>query len=414
MNYKVFAPHDCHTEVELPASKSISNRALVINALCDDSIPITNVSNCDDTRVMKQAFARKNSSIDIHGAGTAMRFLTAYYAQKRDYECIISGSERMKQRPIKILVDALHTLGADIRYVDKKGFPPLQIFGKELRGGELSLPGNVSSQYISALLMIAPYMQNGLELTLTGKIVSTPYIEMTLEMMSHFGIETHRSNNTIRVPAGRYCPKQFRIEPDWSAASYWYEIAALAPEAEIFLPNLSNKSLQGDARIAALFEPLGVSSLFSQEGVKLRKSDKTISLYEQDLSEQPDLAQTLVVTCCLIGLPFKFTGLQTLKIKETDRISALQNELIKLGYKLISSDKSLEWDGESIAPKVAPVIETYDDHRMAMAFAPAAFLFPGIKIKDISVVDKAYPNYWKDLCKAGFSLEKDEKEGTRL
>ena len=233
-------------------------------------------------------------------------------------------------------------------------------------------------------------------------------------MMSHFGIETHRSNNTIRIPAGRYCPKQFRIEPDWSAASYWYEIAALAPEAEIFLPNLSNKSLQGDARIAALFEPLGVSSLFSQEGVKLRKSDKTISLYEQDLSEQPDLAQTLVVTCCLIGIPFKFTGLQTLKIKETDRISALQNELIKLGYKLISSDRSLEWDGESIAPKVAPVIETYDDHRMAMAFAPASFLFPGIKIKDISVVDKSYPNYWKDLCKAGFSLEKDEKEGTRL
>lgn len=320
----------------------------------------------------------------------------------------------MKQRPIKILVDALRSLGADIRYFDKEGFPPLQIFGKELRGGELSLPGNVSSQYISALLMIAPYMQNGLELTLTGKIVSTPYIEMTLEMMSHFGIETHRSNNTIRVPAGRYCPKQFRIEPDWSAASYWYEIAVLAPEADIFLPNLSNKSLQGDAHIAALFEPLGVSSLFSQEGIELRKSDKTISLYEQDLSEQPDLAQTLVVTCCLIGLPFKFTGLQTLKIKETDRISALQNELIKLGYKLISSDRSLEWDGESITPKVTPVIETYDDHRMAMAFAPASFLFPGIKIKDISVVDKSYPNYWKDLCKAGFSLEKDEKEGTRL
>ena len=364
MNYKVFAPHDCHIEVELPASKSISNRALVINALCDDSIPITNVSDCDDTRVMKQAFTEKNSSIDIHGAGTAMRFLTAYYAQKRDYECIISGSERMKQRPIKILVDALRSLGADIRYFDKEGFPPLQIFGKELRGGELSLPGNVSSQYISALLMIAPYMQNGLELTLTGKIVSTPYIEMTLEMMSYFGIEAHRSNNTIRIPAGRYCPKQFRIEPDWSAASYWYEIAALTPEADIFLPNLSNKGLQGDAR--------------------------------------------------LIGLPFKFTGLQTLKIKETDRISALQNELIKLGYKLISSDRSLEWNGESIAPKVAPVIETYDDHRMAMAFAPASFLFPGIKIKDISVVDKSYPNYWKDLCKAGFSLEKDEKEGTRL
>ena len=413
MRYTVSAPASLHAAIQLPASKSISNRALILHSLAHGNILPRNLSDCDDTIVMTRALDGNPGHIDILAAGTAMRFLTAYLSVTPGTR-IITGTQRMQQRPIRILVDALRELGARIEYVGNEGFPPLRITGTELTGSEISLAGNVSSQYISALLMIAPYMQNGLELTLTGKIVSTPYIEMTLEMMSYFDIEAHRSNNTIRIPAGRYCPKQFRIEPDWSAASYWYEIAALTPEADIFLPNLSNKSLQGDARIAALFEPLGVSSLFSQEGTKLRKSDRSISLYEQDLSEQPDLAQTLVVTCCLIGLPFKFTGLQTLKIKETDRISALQNELIKLGYKLISSDRSLEWNGESIAPKVAPVIETYDDHRMAMAFAPASFLFPGIKIKDISVVDKSYPNYWKDLCKAGFSLEKDEKEGTRL
>ena len=250
---------------------------------------------------------------------------------------------------------------------------------------------------------------DGLTLTLTGEMVSIPYIEMTLGMMNRFGIEARRTGNTIRVPAGEYRSTRFRVEPDWSAASYWYEIAALAPAGTITLPGLSTESLQGDARIAALFEPLGINTLFSSDGARLIKSDRRTAEYRCDLSEQPDLAQTLVATCCLLGVPFRFTGLQTLRIKETDRIAALCNELIKLGYKLLSSDNTLAWSGETVAPDASPVIQTYDDHRMAMAFAPAAFRFPGITIADTAVVDKSYPGYWDDLARAGFTLTPREK-----
>lgn len=404
MNYQVFAPADCSATIALPTSKSISNRALIINALCDDAIPIENLSGCDDTRVMRQAFAGNSSTVDIHGAGTAMRFLTAYYAQKKGCRVTLTGSERMKQRPIKILVDALRALGADIEYASHEGFPPLDICGCKLKGGTLTLPGDVSSQYISALLMIAPCMREGLTLTLTGKIVSVPYIEMTLGMMAHYGIDARRTGNIIQVPHGTYRPARFCVEPDWSAASYWYEIAALAPAGTISLPRLTRESLQGDARIAALFEPLGVTTLFSSDGIKLIKSDIHTTDYRCDLSEQPDLAQTLVVACCLLGVPFHFTGLQTLRIKETDRIAALCNELIKLGYELLYSDSTLTWTGETVAAAGSPVIGTYDDHRMAMAFAPAAFRFPGIEIADTAVVDKSYPRYWDDLGLAGFTL----------
>lgn len=411
MNYQVFAPADCSACIALPTSKSISNRALVINALCDGNISVENLSECDDTRVMQQAFAGSDSTVDIHGAGTAMRFLTAYYAQKEGTRVTLTGSERMKQRPIKLLVEALRSLGADISYTSREGFPPLDICGHELKGGTLTLPGNVSSQYISALLMIAPCMRNGLTLTLTGDIVSVPYIEMTLDMMAHYGIEARRTGHTIHVPHGSYRPARFHVEPDWSAASYWYEIAALAPAGTIFLPRLTRESLQGDARIAALFEPLGVKTLFSSDGAKLIKSDIHTTSYSCNLSEQPDLAQTLVVTCCLLGIPFHFTGLQTLRIKETDRIAALCNELIKLGYKLLSSDNTLAWNGETVTTTEHPIIDTYDDHRMAMAFAPAAFRFPGIEIADTTVVDKSYPRYWDDLGLAGFSLRSTKQKG---
>ena len=409
MNYQVFTPADCSATIALPTSKSISNRALILNALCRDAIPVEHLSECDDTRVMRQAFAGNGPVVDIHGAGTAMRFLTAYYAQQPGSRVTLTGSARMQQRPIRILVDALRSLGADIRYTAREGFPPLEICGRELKGGELSLPGDVSSQYISALLMIAPRMRDGLTLTLTGEMVSIPYIEMTLGMMARFGIEARRTENTIRIPAGEYRPAPFRVEPDWSAASYWYEIAALAPAGTITLPGLSTESLQGDARIAALFEPLGINTLFSSDGARLIKSDRRTAEYRCDLSEQPDLAQTLVATCCLLGVPFRFTGLQTLRIKETDRIAALRNELIKLGYKLLSSDSTLAWSGETVAPDASPVIQTYDDHRMAMAFAPAAFRFPGITIADTAVVDKSYPGYWDDLARAGFTLTPREK-----
>ena len=413
MNYQVFAPADCRIGIELPTSKSISNRVLVINALCDNAIPAEHLSDCDDTRVMLQAFAEGRNIVDIHGAGTAMRFLTAFYAQKQGHECTITGTERMKQRPIKILVDALRSLGAEIRYLEKEGYPPLHILGRKLSGGALSLPGNVSSQYISALLMIAPYMRDGLNLSLTGEPVSVPYIEMTLGIMAHFGVQANRDGSSIQVPAGQYRPAPFRVEPDWSAASYWYEIAALATNAKIKLPGLSVKSLQGDARLAQLFEPIGVSTHVTPDGIELSKSGHTVfSIYECDLTEQPDLAQTLVVTCCLSEIPFRFTGLQTLRIKETDRIAALCDELAKLGYKLSASDNTLEWRGDTVEPQPHPVITTYDDHRMAMAFAPAAFRFPGITIRDIAVVDKSYPHYWDDLRKAGFSLSAQPKGDT--
>ncbi len=414
MNYQIFAPADCTATIALPTSKSISNRALIINALCNNAIPVENLSSCDDTRVMRQAFTGNDRTIDIHGAGTAMRFLTAYYAQVEGSRHTLTGSERMKQRPIKILVEALRALGADIDYTSREGFPPLDICGRQLTGGELTLPGDVSSQYISALLMIAPRMRDGLTLTLTGEIVSTPYIEMTLGMMAHYGIEAQRTGHTLRVSAGSYTPTPFSVEPDWSAASYWYEIAALSPTGSVVLPGLTPKSLQGDARIAQLFEPLGIETLFSSDGAKLIKSDIHTTEYRCDLSEQPDLAQTLVVACCLLGIPFHFTGLQTLRIKETDRIAALCNELIKLGYRLLSSDNSLTWNGETVEPEAHPVIRTYDDHRMAMAFAPASFRFPGIEIADTAVVDKSYPDYWTDLTRAGFTLFPTQKGDTTL
>ena len=414
MNYTLFAPEQLSGAITLPASKGISNPSFLYPDVCPEAISAENLSDCDDTRVMQQAFAHDDSTIDIHGAGTAMRFLTAYYAQKEGCRRTITGSARMQQRPIRILVDALRSLGADIRYTDHEGFPPLDICGRALTGGELLLPGDVSSQYISALLLIAPAMRDGLTLTLTGELVSMPYIEMTLAMMEYFGIEARRIGHTIEVPAGAYRPAPFRVEPDWSAASYWYEMAALAPSASIHLPGLSPHSLQGDARIEHLFAPLGVSTHPSADGTELRKSDSHIDTYTQDLSEQPDLAQTLVVACCLLGVPFHFTGLQTLRIKETDRIAALCNELNKLGYKLISSDSSLSWEGETVEPEAHPVINTYDDHRMAMAFAPAAFRFPGITIANPEVVDKSYPRYWEHLRQVGFTLDTPQKGDSTL
>ncbi len=409
MNYRVYPPTDCHVTIELPASKSISNRALVMDALCEGTVQLDNLALCDDTQVMRQALASTDETVDIHGAGTAMRFLTAYFAQKEGIERILTGSPRMKQRPIAILVDALRSLGADIRYIEREGFPPLRIRGRALSGDSITLSGNISSQYISALLLIAPYMHKGLSLTLTGEIISRPYIHLTLGLMEQWGIAAQFIGNTLQVPAGRFQAPSFRIEADWSAASYWYEIAALVPHADIRLAGLSPHSQQGDALIVRYFKPLGVHTRFEKDAITLHKEETITTYYELNLSGQPDLAQTLVVTCCLQGTPFRFTGLQTLRIKETDRIAALQNELRKLGYNLSATNDSLSWDG-SLAPAEAhPVIDTYNDHRMAMAFAPAAILYPGLEIGDIAVVEKSYPDYWVHLTQAGFTLTHHQK-----
>ncbi|MBQ7824377.1 MAG: 3-phosphoshikimate 1-carboxyvinyltransferase, partial [Bacteroidaceae bacterium] len=331
-------------------------------------------------------------------------FLTAYFSVQEG-ERTITGTPRMQQRPIRLLVDALRSLGANIEYLNNEGFPPLKINGQKLTGGTLTLEGNVSSQYISALLMIAPYMEKGLSLTLSGEIISKPYIEMTIQLMREYGVSTDWDENIIRIAPQRYTPTAFHVESDWSAASYWYEIASLIPNSVFELSGLKNPSTQGDARIAEFFKPLGVETQYTETGIRLTHTDIRKNEINLDLTNQPDLAQTLVVTCALLNIPFRFTGLQSLKIKETDRITALKTELSKLGYVITDKNNSvLEWGGQRKSPETAPDIDTYDDHRMAMAFAPAAMLFPGLIINHPEVVSKSYPDFWNDLRQCGFSI----------
>lgn len=409
MRYKLSAPSVVRTTIQLPASKSISNRALIINALAQGTTPPCNLSDCDDTLVMIKALAENNETIDIMAAGTAMRFLTAYLSTVQGTH-ILTGTERMQQRPIQILVNALRELGAQIEYAGKKGFPPLRIHGTELKGNELTLKGNVSSQYISALLMIGPVLKNGLCLYLTGEIISLPYINLTLQLMKEFGAKAAwTSENSIEVAPQPYTPVSFMVESDWSAASYWYQIAALSEQAEIELIGLFRNSYQGDSRGAEVFSRLGITTEFIHEGVLLKKSNRFVEQLNEDFVDIPDLAQTFAVTCCLLNIPFRFTGLQSLKIKETDRIFALKTELRKLGYILRDAqDSILTWDGERCPPEAQPVIQTYEDHRMAMAFAPAALRFPEMHIAEPQVVSKSYPAYWENLQQAGFQIENKE------
>lgn len=426
MHYKLSAPSTVRATIQLPASKSISNRALILHALAQGITPPCNLSDCDDTLVMIKALDENNETIDIMAAGTAMRFLTAYLSVTSGTH-LLTGTERMQQRPIQILVDALRELGAQIEYAGKEGFPPLRITGTELTGNEISLKGSVSSQYISALLMIGPVLKNGLRLHLTGEIISRPYINLTLQLMKDFGAQAAWiSNSCIEVAQRPYTPVYYKVESDWSAASYWYQIAALAEEAEIELVGLFRDSYQGDSRGAEVFARLGIETEFTDNGVLLKKSeawlnknnadnkndsipdqtDKALSKrLDEDFVDIPDLAQTFVVTCCLLDIPFRFTGLQSLKIKETDRISALKTELRKLGYILHDEqDSILRWEGERCEPEAEPVINTYEDHRMAMAFAPAAYRFPKMRIADPQVVSKSYPTYWNNLRQAGFVI----------
>jgi len=394
-------------QVQLPSSKSISNRLLLLNALSYSPYEIKNLSDSDDTKAMLGVLNSNSTTFDVGAAGTSMRFLTAFLS-KIVGEWVITGSSRMKERPIKTLVDALNQLGAKIEYIEKEGYPPLRIFGSNLEGGDLELPGNVSSQYISALLMIAPTIENGLRLTLIGDIISRPYLEMTLALMKDFGVTSHWKGNVITVPQGKYEPKVVTAESDWSAASYWYEIAAFSPELEVTLKGLKKISLQGDSNVKTMFDKLGVKTKFSQKGTTLSNSCNKPAKFNYNFINEPDLAQTLAVTCCLLNVPFHFTGLQTLKIKETDRITALINELGKMGYVLESNQKDdLSWNGEKqdMTGDETIVINTYKDHRMAMAFAPAARLIDNIVIDDPMVITKSYPRYWEDIAEAGIIIK---------
>jgi 3-phosphoshikimate 1-carboxyvinyltransferase len=414
MTYHIKAPFGAmRPAVRLPASKSISNRILLLNALSEYPCEISNLSDCDDTGAMLRALQSGESHVDVGAAGTAMRFLTAYLSGRRG-QWTLTGTERMKNRPVKILVDALRTLGAKIEYAEKDGYPPLRIEGRRLPGGEVWLDGGVSSQYISALLMIAPMMRDGLKLHLTGNLISKPYLRLTVRLMRCFGATVLEEGQTFTVSPQRYAPVPFTVEADWSAASYWYEIAALSERAEIELNGLSADSLQGDAAIAPLFDRLGVETVYTPQGVALRRRQQTLPQEMVcDFTDIPDMAQTFAVTCAALGIPFSFSGLQSLKIKETDRLTALCAELRKFGYGLEEHDGSiLTWDGSRGEAESAPVVATYEDHRMAMAFAPMAICFAGgIRMADIEVVSKSYPGFWDDLRMAGFHVEKMQSCG---
>ncbi|MBQ5913125.1 MAG: 3-phosphoshikimate 1-carboxyvinyltransferase [Bacteroidaceae bacterium] len=409
----VSASKTLNTCIVLPASKSISNRALVINALSNGSMPIENISDCDDSMVVVAALRDMPRVIDIKAAGTAMRFLTSLLATRPGEEHIITGTERMRNRPISVLVDALRALGADIDYEERAGYPPLKICGRRLKGGHLMLPGNVSSQYISSLLMIGPTLEQGLTLALEGEIISRPYIDMTLAIMRQYGAKAEwTGEKEIRVEPVPYEPIPYYVESDWSAASYWYEMVALSAdeEASVVLPGLFEDSLQGDAAVAKMFEPLGVETVMEQGRVLIRKSGRRVETCEWNMLAQPDLAQTIVVTCCMKGVHFRISGLQTLRIKETDRIAALQKELLKYGFVLTAEgDDVLQWNGEMTDQPVVPEhvsIDTYDDHRMAMAFAPIALVKGCVVINNPEVVSKSYPSFWEDMRSAGFNIEK--------
>ncbi len=465
-------PLKLNASLDLPTSKSLCARALVVNHLCEQPAHLEGLSDCDDTQAILQGLeALRNSEdaplrVDIGAAGTAMRFLTALFAATPQLDVVITGSQRMQERPIGALVTTLQAAGADISYVEKEGYPPLHIRGKQLEGGSLALPSNISSQYVSALLMIAPTMRRGLQLELEGKVASAPYIRMTMQVMKAFGVETKWENNLISIESGqRYARTQsshcggtektaqtasYTIECDWTAASYWYEIVALHPDqtARVLLRGLREASEQGDSICARWFEALGVMTTFTAEGAILEKSIKspqvtlecdTSTSEDNELSSQtddnfcesneclsqatchssqavhhsckdappflldftaaPDLAQTFVVTCALLSRPFHFKGLESLRIKETNRIAALIAELQKLGKHIEAiGEGELRYTAQDDSPHAQAItIATYDDHRMALAFAPAALLFPQLSIEHPEVVAKSYPHYWRDL-----------------
>lgn len=412
MRYIVKAPKQLSAAITLPASKSVSNRALIVNSLAGGGHTLRNLSDCDDTEVMVAALRDNPDVIDIKAAGTAMRFLTSYLAVTPGTH-VITGTERMKHRPIKPLVDALRRLGADIEYAGTEGFPPLRVNGHSLKGGDVSIPGDVSSQYISALLMIGPVLERGLRLRLTGGIISRPYIDLTLWIMSEFGADAEWTDiDTITVNPKPYAAKpDYYIENDWSAASYWYEMMAIigGGDSEIRLEGLSDGSRQGDSTARYMASLLGVHTTFGGKGlceVALTCKSRRMQRLEYDFVSSPDLAQTFVVCCAAIGVKFRFAGLQTLKIKETDRIEALKREMRKVGYVINDVEgRELVWDGETCQPDADPVIDTYNDHRMALAFAPLALKFGSIKINDPMVVTKSYPHFWDDLRRAGFTVE---------
>ncbi|MGB2086346.1 MAG: 3-phosphoshikimate 1-carboxyvinyltransferase [Flavobacteriaceae bacterium] len=395
-----------YTNLTITGSKSETNRLLLLQALYPE-LGIENPSNSDDSIAMQKALKSHDKVKDIFHAGTAMRFLTAYYAAKEASAVVLTGSQRMQQRPIALLVDALKSLGAEISYEKNDGFPPLHIVGKQLEGGQVRLPANISSQYISALLLIAPKLSKGLRLDLEGKITSLPYIKMTLALLNRVGIATEFQGQSIRIsPQPQIAAQQQVVESDWSSASYWFSALSLCEQGEVTLNNYRQDSLQGDAVLMDVYHKLGIESLFDGTRLILRKR-KAFALphsLELDLVAAPDIAQTIAVSCYGLGIECRLTGLHTLKIKETDRLLALEKELTKLGAAISVNEESLLLLSQQNF-KSGQAIDTYHDHRMAMAFAPLALKIP-LTINDSEVVSKSYPSFWQDMQKAGFQMIK--------
>lgn len=393
--------------INLTPSKSESNRALIIQALINQDIRIKNLADAEDTVILSKALSSKESIIDIGHAGTAMRFLTAYLALKTDKEIILTGSNRMKQRPIGILVDALISIGADIEYIEEEGFAPLKIKKSKLKGGKITIDGSMSSQFISALLLIGPSLENGIEINFKGELISKPYLTMTTKMMSYFGAEVKWQSHGIKVYPKKYLAREIKIESDWSAVSYWYEMAAFSDEAELSISGLKEESLQGDAIVRKIFKEIGVESDFVGEKLQITKSKNSSfkrTFFEYDFRDCPDLAQTVIATLAGLKIQGKFRGLSSLRIKETDRIEGLVNELKKFGIDLTVMHKDEIHLVDFGNPTSIPNICTYQDHRMAMSFAPMAFKFKEIIIQDPTVVKKSYPNFWNDLKSVGFKV----------
>ena len=389
--------------ISITGSKSETNRLLLLQALFPN-ITLDNTSNSDDSEVMQKALKGNDEIVDIHHAGTAMRFLTAYFAVNEGREVVLTGSPRMKERPIKVLVEALLQLGARISYENEEGYPPIRIKGQKITSNKVSIPANVSSQYISALLLIAPKLQNGIKLTLVGEITSIPYIKMTLALLNDLNIQTSFEGNLIKVyPKPAVESKVMTVESDWSSASYFFSLAALANEATISLSSYKETSLQGDSALVEIYSKMGVETHFEENKIKLvKQSNFAFETLNLDLNNTPDIAQTIVVTCLGLGIGCHLTGLHTLKIKETDRLEALRIELTKLGANVSVTNDSLTLE-PSIKINSNVKIATYNDHRMAMAFAPLALKVP-IIIENAEVVSKSYPDFWEDFKNLGFQI----------
>jgi 3-phosphoshikimate 1-carboxyvinyltransferase len=420
--YIIHAPlNPIKAEISLPASKSFANRMLIMQSF-NSFMKIGNMSDANDTvllqkllNIMKNSSSRyyyKDTStgieLDAGPAGTVYRFMTARLAIEPG-TWILTGSERMKERPIKLLVDALSTLGADIEYGEKAGYPPLIIKGKKLKGGAVSIDAGVSSQYISALMMIAPAMEEGLQLTLNGTIGSLPYIEMTACLMEQAGITIQRNKNRYHIPAQDYASIHLTVEPDWSASSYWFQMVSLNPESSVLLKDLTPNSLQGDSAVRVLFENIGVTSQFTNDGLLLKHSHEKATRFIADFTDIPDLAQTFAITLAAKGIPSQLRGLRSLRIKETDRITAIVNELAIAGYQAFERENFIldipQQTRALSSRQLIPFIHTYHDHRMAMCFAPLTLTGTPLQIENPIVVEKSYPTYWNHLKQVGFTIQ---------